>query len=91
VVHDFDRAHRCLRRSAIRLKSAEGGEISGFSDDQLLSIRGRSRRPGDPGRSCSHMAFPETKFVRLGSSVVLASSAQSPGTVAGLMKSFQAR
>jgi crotonobetainyl-CoA:carnitine CoA-transferase CaiB-like acyl-CoA transferase len=31
------------------------------------------------GRSCSHMAFPETKFVRLGSSVVLASSAQSPG------------
>ena len=60
------------RDLAIRLKSADDGEISSLSDDHYSRSRGRSRRPGDPGRSCSHMAFPETKFVRLGSSVMLA-------------------
>jgi hypothetical protein len=69
----------------IRLKSADGEETSCLSDDQRLS-----RRPGDPGRSFFRMAFPETKFVRLGSNVARASSMQSPEAAAGSTRSCRA-
>jgi len=75
---------------AIRLKSADGEETSDWADDIYSQSRGESRHPGDPGRSSSQMASPETKFVRLGSSVARASSAPSPEVAAGLTRSCRA-
>ena len=63
---------------AIRLSSADD-ETSDPTDDRLLQFRGRSRHPGDRGRSSSRTASPETKFARLGSSVARALSAHARG------------
>jgi len=56
-------------RLAVRLKSA-GDEASGAADDHLLSIRGRSRHPGNPGRFLSRTAFPKMKSAQRGSNAL---------------------
>jgi hypothetical protein len=54
------------------------------------SHRGRSRPPGNRGRFLSRTEYPKAPFARRESNVAHASSAPSPGVVAGLTKSFQA-
>jgi site-specific DNA recombinase len=76
---------------AIRLKSADDGEISSSSDDQLLSIPWQKPPSRRSRQILLPQAFRETKFVPLGSSVARASSAPLPEGAAGLMKSFLAR